>query len=165
MKLPRRRFLHLAAGAAALPAMPRVASALDYPTRPVRIIVGFPAGGSSDLTARLIGQWLSERLGQQFNIENRPGAGTNIATDTVIHATPDGYTLLWVTQTNAINVSLYTLRAGIERGQWVVVVYPQGVETKANKVFGTRQQAELQAHYMINRWLDPKSRQRARSER
>ena len=107
MKLPRRRFLHLAAGAAALPAMPRVASALDYPARPVRIIVGFPAGSSSDLTARLIGQWLSERLGQQFNIENRPGAGTNISTDTVVHATPDGYTLLWVTQTNAINVSLY----------------------------------------------------------
>jgi len=107
VKLPRRRFLHLAAGAAALPAMPRVASALDYPARPVRIIVGFPAGSSSDLTARLIGQWLSERLGQQFNIENRPGAGTNIATDTVVHATPDGYTLLWVTQTNAINVSLY----------------------------------------------------------
>jgi tripartite-type tricarboxylate transporter receptor subunit TctC len=107
VKLPRRKFLHLAAGAAALPAMPRVASALDYPTRPVRIIVGFPAGGSSDLTARLIGQWLSERLGQQFIIENRPGAGTNIATDTVVHAAPDGYTLLWVTQTNTINVTLY----------------------------------------------------------
>ena len=75
VKLPRRQFLHFAAGAAALPAMPRVASALDYPARPVRIIVGFPAGSSSDLTARLIGQWLSERLGQQFNIENRPGAG------------------------------------------------------------------------------------------
>jgi tripartite-type tricarboxylate transporter receptor subunit TctC len=107
VKLPRRKFLHLAASAAAQPALPRVASALDYPARPVRIIVGFPAGGSSDLTARLIGQWLSERLGQQFIIENRPGAGTNIATDTVVHATPDGYTLLWVTQTNAINVSLY----------------------------------------------------------
>ena len=107
MKLPRRKFLHLAAGAAALPAVSRVASAQTYPVRPVRIIVGFPAGTSSDLTARLIGQWLSERLGQQFIVENRPGAGTNIAADAVIHAMPDGYTLLWVTQTNAINVSLY----------------------------------------------------------
>ncbi len=107
MKLPRRRFLHLAAGLGALPALSRIASAQIYPVRPVRIIVGFPAGTSSDLTARLIGQWLSERLGQQFIIENRPGAGTNIAADTVVHAMPDGYTLLWVTQTNAINVTLY----------------------------------------------------------
>jgi tripartite-type tricarboxylate transporter receptor subunit TctC len=107
VKLPRRRFLHLAAGLGALSALSRIASAQTYPARPVRIIVGFSAGSSSDLTARLIGQWLSERLGQQFIIENRPGAGTNIATDTVVHATPDGYTLLWVTQTNAINVSLY----------------------------------------------------------
>jgi tripartite-type tricarboxylate transporter receptor subunit TctC len=81
--------------------------ALDYPARPVRIIVGFPAGTSSDITARLIGQWLSERLGQQFIVENRPGAGTNIAAEAVVHATPDGYTLLWVTQTNTINATLY----------------------------------------------------------
>ena len=107
MKLPRRRFLHLAAGLGALSALSRIASAQTYPARPVRIIVGFPAGTSSDLTARLIGQWLSDRLGQQFIVENRPGAGTNIAADAVVHAMPDGYTLLWVTQTNAINVSLY----------------------------------------------------------
>jgi tripartite-type tricarboxylate transporter receptor subunit TctC len=108
MKLPRRTFLHLAAGAAALPVLPRIAWAQTYPSRPVRIIVGFPAGTSSDITARLIGQWLSDRLGQQFIVENRPGAGTNIATDAVVHAAPDGYTLLWVTQTNAINASVYT---------------------------------------------------------
>ena len=94
MKLPRRRFLRLAAGLGALSAPSRSASAQTYPVRPVRIIVGFPAGTSSDLTARLIGQWLSERLGQQFIVENRPGAGTNIAADTVVHAMPDGYTLL-----------------------------------------------------------------------
>ncbi|MGB6537051.1 MAG: tripartite tricarboxylate transporter substrate binding protein [Xanthobacteraceae bacterium] len=107
MKLPRRRFLHLVAGAAALPVPSRSAWAQMYPTRPVRIIVGFPAGTSSDITARLIGQWLSERLGQQFIVENRPGAGTNIAADTVAHSRADGYTLLWITQTNAINASVY----------------------------------------------------------
>ena len=97
MKLPRRTFLHLAAGAAALPAVSRFALAQTYPARPVRIIVGFPAGTSSDIMARLIAQWLSERLGQQFIVENRPGAGTNIAAEAVVHAPPDGYTLLWVT--------------------------------------------------------------------
>ena len=107
MKLPRRTFLHLAAGAAALQAVSRVAWAQAYPTRPVRIIVGFPPGTSSDITSRLIGQWLSERLGQQFIVENRPGAGTNIAAETIVHAPPDGYSLLWVTQTNAINTTLY----------------------------------------------------------
>jgi tripartite-type tricarboxylate transporter receptor subunit TctC len=107
MKLPRRSFLHLAAGAAALPAVLRTASAQTYPARPVRIVVGFPAGTSSDITARQIGQWLSEQLGQQFIVENRTGAGTNIAADTVVHAAPDGYSLLWVTQTNAINASIY----------------------------------------------------------
>jgi tripartite-type tricarboxylate transporter receptor subunit TctC len=107
MKPPRRRFLHLLAGAAALPVLSRIAWAQTYPTRPVRIIVGFPAGTSSDITARLIGQWLSERLGQQFIAENRPGAGTNIAVDTVVHSPADGYTLLWITQTNAINASVY----------------------------------------------------------
>jgi tripartite-type tricarboxylate transporter receptor subunit TctC len=108
MKLPRRRFLHLAAGAAALPALPRVASALDYPTRPVHIIVGFAAAGPSDIAARLIGQWLSERLGRQFVIENRPGAGSNIATETVVRAAPDGYTLLLVGAPAAINATLYS---------------------------------------------------------
>ena len=96
MKLPRRQFLHLAAGAAALPAVSRFAWAQAYPTRPVRIIVGFAAGGAADILSRLIGQWLSERLGQQFVIENRPGAGTNIGTEAVVRAPPDGYTLLLV---------------------------------------------------------------------
>jgi tripartite-type tricarboxylate transporter receptor subunit TctC len=107
MKLPRRKVLHLAAGAAALPAMPRAASALDYPTRPVRIIVGFPPAGSNDISARLVAQWLSERLGQQFVIENRPGAGTNVATEIVVRAPPDGYTLLLVASPAAINATLY----------------------------------------------------------
>ncbi|MGA9007703.1 MAG: tripartite tricarboxylate transporter substrate-binding protein, partial [Xanthobacteraceae bacterium] len=107
MKLPRRNFLHLAAGAGTLPAFLRIARADTYPTRPVHIIVGFPAGTSSDITARLISQWLSERLGQQFVVENRTGAGTNVAADTVVHASPDGYSLLWITQTNAINATLY----------------------------------------------------------
>src|SRR5262245_31484116 len=96
MKLPRRKVLQLAAGAAVLPAVARVASAQAYPTRPVRIVVGFAAGGSTDIGARLIGRWLQERLGQPFVIENRPGAGTNIATETVVRAPPDGYTLLMV---------------------------------------------------------------------
>ena len=96
MKLPRRQFLHLAAGAAALPAVSRIARAQAYPTRPVRMIVGFAAGGAADILARLMGQWLSERLGQPFVIENRPGAGTNIATEAVVRAPPDGYTLLLV---------------------------------------------------------------------
>ena len=94
MKLPRRQFLHLAAGAAALPAVSRIARAQTYPTRPVRLIVGFAAGGPTDIVARLMGQWLSERLGQPFVIENRPGAGSNIATEAVVRAPADGYTLL-----------------------------------------------------------------------
>jgi tripartite-type tricarboxylate transporter receptor subunit TctC len=107
MKLPRRNFLHLAAGAAALPAVSRIARAQAYPTRPVRLIVGFAPGGTTDITARLIGQWLSERLGQQFLIENRTGAATNIATEAVVRAPADGYTLLLVTASNAINATLY----------------------------------------------------------
>ena len=107
MKLSRRRCLGLATGAATLSGFPRRASALDYPTRPVRLIVGFPAGSSSDLTARLIAEWLSERLGQPFAVENRTGAGTNIATESVAHAARDGYTLLWVTHANAFNATLY----------------------------------------------------------
>jgi len=107
MKLPRRRFLQLAAGAAALPAMPRVASALDYPTRPVHLIVGYPPGGVTDIVARLIAPWLSERLGQSFVVENRPGASSNIATEAVVRASPDGYTLLLVSSSNAANVTLY----------------------------------------------------------
>jgi tripartite-type tricarboxylate transporter receptor subunit TctC len=107
MKLPRRQFLHLAAGAAALPAVLRVARAQAYPTRPVRLIVPAPAGGGYDLTARLISQVLSERLGAPFIVDNRPGAGGNIGTETVVHAPADGYTLLLVAAANAINATLY----------------------------------------------------------
>jgi tripartite-type tricarboxylate transporter receptor subunit TctC len=99
--------MHLLAGAAALPAVSRRARAQAYPSRPVRLIVGFAAGGGYDIVARLIGQWLSERLGQQFVIENRPGAGTNIATEAVVRAPPDGYTLLLIGSTNAINTTFY----------------------------------------------------------
>jgi tripartite-type tricarboxylate transporter receptor subunit TctC len=107
MRLPRRRFLHLAASAAALPALSRVAGAQAYPARPVRLIVGFPAGGVGDILARLLGQWLSERLGQPVVIENRPGAATNIAAEAVVRSPPDGHTLLWITSANAINATLY----------------------------------------------------------
>jgi tripartite-type tricarboxylate transporter receptor subunit TctC len=107
VKLPRRQFLHLAAGAAVLPAVSRLPRAQSYPTRPVRIIVGFAAGGAADITARIIGQWLSERLGQQFVIENRPGAATNIATEAVVHAPADGYTLLMLSSSHTFNATLY----------------------------------------------------------
>jgi tripartite-type tricarboxylate transporter receptor subunit TctC len=135
MKFPRRRFLHLAAGAAALPALSGIARAQTYPTKPVRIIVGYAAGGANDIVARLIGQWLSERLGQQFIIESRPGAGSNIGTEAVVNAAPDGYTLLLVNSTNAINATLYdklhfnfirdiAAVAGIGRGPLVMEVNP-----------------------------------------
>jgi len=107
VKLARRRFLHLAAGAAALPAASRIARAQTYPTRPVRIIVGFAAGGAFDIVARLMGQWLSDRLAQPFIVENRPGAGTNIATEAVVRAPADGYTLLLGGAVNAVNATLY----------------------------------------------------------
>jgi tripartite-type tricarboxylate transporter receptor subunit TctC len=106
-KLPRRKFLHLAAGAAAFPTILRTANADTYPSRPVRYIVGYAPGGGNDIVARLMGQWLSERTGQQFVIENRPGAGTNIATEAVVNAPPDGYTLLSAGAPNAINATLY----------------------------------------------------------
>jgi tripartite-type tricarboxylate transporter receptor subunit TctC len=135
MKFPRRQFLHLAAGAALLPAVSNIARAQSYPTRPIRLIVGYTPGGSADLTARLMGQWLSERLGQSFVIENRPGGGTNIATEAAVRADPDGYTFLLVAPANAINATLYSklnfnfLRdiepvAGIIRFPNVVVVNP-----------------------------------------
>jgi tripartite-type tricarboxylate transporter receptor subunit TctC len=135
MKLPRRNFLHLVAGAAALPVVSRVARAQAYPTRPVRVIVGFTAGSASDIVARLMGQWLSERLGRQFLVENRPGAGTNIGTEAVVRAPADGYTLLLVNSSNAINATLYDklsfvfLRdivpvAGILRAPLFLVVHP-----------------------------------------
>jgi tripartite-type tricarboxylate transporter receptor subunit TctC len=108
MKFPRRTFLHLAVGAAALPALSRIARAQAYPSRPVRIIVGFPAGGATDIQARLMGQWLSDRLSQQFIIENRAGASGNIGTEAVAKAPADGYTLLQVVTPHAINAALYT---------------------------------------------------------
>jgi tripartite-type tricarboxylate transporter receptor subunit TctC len=131
----RRQFLHLAAGAAALPALGRIASAQAYPTRPVRIVVGFAAGGTTDIIARLIGQWLSERLGQQFVIENRPGASSNLATEAVARAPADGYTLLALTATNSINATLFdklsfnlnrdlAMVAGLSRSPLVLEVHP-----------------------------------------
>jgi tripartite-type tricarboxylate transporter receptor subunit TctC len=107
MKLPRRRFLHLAAAAATLPALSRVARAQAYPTRPVRLIVPFPPGGQIDIIARLVGQWLSERTGQQFFVDNRPGAGGNIGTEALVHAEADGSTLLLASATNAVNATLF----------------------------------------------------------
>ena len=107
MKLPRRQFLHLAAGAATLPAVSRVARAQAYPSRPVRIVIGLPAGSSPDIVARLVGQALSERFGQQVIIENRPGASSNIGTEVVVRAPPDGYTLLLATGSNSINATLF----------------------------------------------------------
>src|SRR5512132_4093100 len=135
MKLPRRQFLHLAAGAAVLPAVSHLAWAQAYPSRPVRIIVPFAPAGSTDIVARLIGQWLSERLGQQFVIDNRPGGGGNIGTEAVVRAPADGYTLLLCGTPNAINATLYdklnfnfirdiTAVAGIVRVPNVMVVHP-----------------------------------------
>src|SRR5262252_9205722 len=106
MKLPRRQFMHLAAGAAALSAVSRFAWAQAYPTRPVRLSVGYAARGGSDILARLIGQWLSERLGRPFIVENRPGANTNIATEAAVRAPPDGYTLLVLDVSGALNATL-----------------------------------------------------------
>jgi len=135
MKLPRRKFLYLAAGAVAVPAISRMTRAQTYPTRPVRLIVGFEAGGAADILARLMGKWLSERLGQQFVIENRSGAGGNIAAEVVARAAPDGYTLLLLTSTDVINAALYEklnfdfIRdivpvASITRTPHVMVVHP-----------------------------------------
>lgn len=135
MKLRRRQFLQLTAGAVALPAVSRLAWAQSYPTQPVRLILGYPPGGSADITARLTGQWLSERLGQPFIVESRPGAGTNLATEAVVRAAPDGYTLLLVPPAAAINATLYEKLnfnflhdiesiAGIIRFPNVVVVNP-----------------------------------------
>jgi tripartite-type tricarboxylate transporter receptor subunit TctC len=107
MRLPRRQFLHLAASVAAFPVLPRVARAQGWPARPVRILVGYPPGGVTDITARLIGQWLTERLGQPFIVEDRPGAASNIATEAVARAPADGYTLLMATSTNVVNTTMY----------------------------------------------------------
>jgi tripartite-type tricarboxylate transporter receptor subunit TctC len=134
MKLSRRKFLHLAAGAVALPTATRFASALDYPTRPVHLIEGFGAGGATDIVARLTGQALSERLGQSFVVENRAGASSNIATEAVVRASPDGYTLLLISISNAINTTMFKLNfnfirdiapvASIVRVPYVMEVHP-----------------------------------------
>jgi tripartite-type tricarboxylate transporter receptor subunit TctC len=135
MKMLRRQFLRLAGAAVALPAVSRIAHAQSYPARPVRLIIGYTPGGSADITARLMTQWLTERLGQSFVIDSRPGAGTNIATEAVVNAPPDGYTLLLVAPANAINATLYEKMnhnfmrdivpvAGIIRFPNVVVVNP-----------------------------------------
>src|SRR5262245_43250565 len=135
MKLPRRTFLHLAVGAAALPAVSRIAWAQAYPSQPVRLVVGFAPGGPTDISARLIGQWLSERLGQAFVVENRPGGGSNVATEAVVRAPADGYTLLVGGIPNAVNATLYdklnfnfirdiAAVASISRDPLVVVVHP-----------------------------------------
>src|SRR5262249_19480986 len=135
MRFPRRNILYLAAGAAALPAAMRLANAQAYPTRPVRIISGYPPGGVNDTYARLIAQWLSERLGQQFFVENRPGAGGNIAAETLVRAAPDGYTLLLATSADAWNATLYdnlkfnfvrdvAAGAPISRSPGVLVLHP-----------------------------------------
>jgi tripartite-type tricarboxylate transporter receptor subunit TctC len=135
MNFPRRQLLKLAVGATALPAFTQLLKAENYPTRPIRLVIGYTPGGSADLTARLMGQWLSDRLGQTFVVENRPGGGTNIATEAVVRAPPDGYSVLLAAPANAINASLYDklnfnfLRdtepvAGIIRFPNVVVVNP-----------------------------------------
>jgi tripartite-type tricarboxylate transporter receptor subunit TctC len=135
MILPRRKFLLLAAGAGTLPAWSRVARGQTYPVRPVRLIVGFPAGGVTDVFARLIGQWMQERLGQPFVVENRPGGGSNIAAEVAVRAAPDGYTLFLLTSANAISASVYrdlkfnlvrdfSHVAGLARGTLVMLVNP-----------------------------------------
>ena len=131
MTFPRRKLLRLAAGVAALPVLSRLATAQSYPSRPVRIVASFAAGGGVDITARLIGQWLSDRLGQSFVVENRPGAGGNIGTEAVVNAPPDGHTLLLATVPNAVNATLYDklIRdiapvAGIIRVSMVILVHP-----------------------------------------
>ena len=131
MTFPRRKLLRLAAGVAALPVLSRLATAQSYPSRPVRIVAAFAAGGGVDITARLIGQWLSDRLGQSFVVENRPGAGGNIGTEAVVNAPPDGHTLLLATVPNAVNATLYDklIRdiapvAGIIRVSMVILVHP-----------------------------------------
>ena len=135
MTLARRTFLQLAAAAAALPALPRAATAQAWPSRPLRLVVGFPAGGTTDIAARLIGQWLSDRLGQPVVIENRPGAGANLAAETVVRAPPDGYTLLAATSSNVINTTFYqklsfnfvrdiAMVAGVTRSPLVLEVHP-----------------------------------------
>ena len=183
IKLPRRQFLHLAAGAGALPAVSRIARAQTYPTRPVRIIVGFAAGGSADILARLMGQWLSDRLGQQFVIENRAGAGGNIGTEAVVRAPADGYTLLLAASNDAINATLYEKLnfnftrdiapvAGIARAPNVMVVNPSApartlpefiAYAKANP--GKLNMASARVRRVLRQPLPPERRGRTRVAR
>ena len=152
MKLPRRTFLHLAAAAAALPAMPRFAWAQTYPSRPVRWIVGFSAGGTTDILARLMAQWLSERLGQQFIIENRPGAGTNIALQAAVNSRPDGYTLVSVTSSNASNATLYeSLPFNLQRDIVpVAALSKNALVLEVNPSISIKSVAEFIAHAKAN---------------
>ena len=172
MKLPRRKFLLLAAGAAALPAAARSASAQAYPTRPVRIVVGFAAGGSTDIGARVIGQWLQERLGQSFVVENRPGAATNIATEAVARAPADGYTLLMLGPSSAINATLYEklgfvvlrdftpiagfMRRVKEDGADIVVVVPGGTFGPGLSV--SRAMAPTSFNRLLRLWMSQQGR-------
>jgi len=152
MKLPRGNFLHLAAGAAALPAVTRVARAQAYPSRPVRWIVGYPPGGGADTVTRILGQWLSERLGQQVVIENRPGASTNISAQAVINSPPDGYTLLFYAASTLINTSMFpNLPFDVRRDIALVsglVVYPMVLV--AHPSVPAKTVAELIAHAKAN---------------
>jgi tripartite-type tricarboxylate transporter receptor subunit TctC len=152
MKLPRRQFLHLAAGAAAFPAIPRIAWAQAYPTRPVRWIVGYPPGGGADTVCRIVGQWLSERFGEQVVIENRPGASTNISAQAVINSPPDGYTLLFYSASTLINSSMFSnLPFDVRRDIAPVsglVVYPMVLV--AHPSVPAKTVAELIAHAKAN---------------
>jgi tripartite-type tricarboxylate transporter receptor subunit TctC len=152
VKLPRRKFLHLAAAAAALPAASRIAIAQTYPSQPVRIVAGYPAGLSPDIIARLIAQALSERLGQQFIVDNRPGAASNIGTELVAHATPDGYTLLMTVSANAINATLYQ-HLNFDFARDITPVARMGLTpfvTVVNPAFAVRSVAELIAYAKAN---------------
>ena len=166
MKLPRRQFLQLAAGAAALPAATRIARAQAYPSRPVRMVVGAPPGGGHDIFARLMGQWLSERLGQPFVIDNRPGGSENIATEAVVRSSPDGYTILLVTSTNAINTTLYEKLsfnfnrdiapvAGITRVPEVMVVNLSVPAKTVPKIHRLCQGQSQQAQYGVGWYWNP----------
>jgi tripartite-type tricarboxylate transporter receptor subunit TctC len=152
MKLPRRDFLHLAAGVAALPAVSRMARAQAYPSRPVRWIVGYPPGGTTDILVRLMAQWLSERLGQQFIIENRPGAGTNIALQAAVNSRPDGYTLVSVTSSNASNATLYqSLPFNLQRDIIpVAVLSKNALVLEVNPSISIKSVSEFIAHAKTN---------------
>ena len=160
--LLRRNFLKLAGALIAAPALPRLASALDYPTRPTQIVAGFAAGGGVDITARLIGQWLADHLGQPFVVENRTGAGGNIGTEAVVNAAPDGYTLLLATVPNAVNASLYEKLnfnfvrdiapvAGVIRVPMVVLVHPVGAGADAGRIHRLRQSQSGKGQHGLGR--------------